>query len=85
MDRLWYLIPIVVVAVIIFGGATKLPEIGAGMGRAIREFRHGMSGGPDPSSPGSMPPGAGTMGGYDGSRQQWAPVPETRPDETLRG
>ena len=83
MDRLWYLIPLVLLIVLIFGGATKLPEIGAGMGRAIREFRNGMSGGPDPSAPGPTPPAAGTMGGYDSSRA-WAPVPETRPDETLR-
>ena len=84
MDRLWYLIPLVLLIVLIFGGATKLPEIGAGMGRAIREFRNAMSGTPDPSTPGTTSPAAGPMGGYDGTRQ-WAPVPETRPDETLRG
>jgi hypothetical protein len=54
------------------------------MGRAIREFRSAMSGGPDPSAPGTTPRAAGPMAGYDGTRQ-WAPVPETRPDETLRG
>jgi sec-independent protein translocase protein TatA len=84
MDRLWYLIPLVLLIVLIFGGANKLPEIGAGMGRAIREFRHAMSGGPEPGARGSTPPAGGPMGGYDGT-PQWAPVPETRPDETLRG
>jgi TatA/E family protein of Tat protein translocase len=75
MERLFYLIPIVLVIVILFGGATKLPEIGAGMGRAIREFRNGMAGGPDA---GATPPGAGSTAGYDPARQ-WAPVPEVRP------
>ena len=57
MERLWYLIPLVLLIVLIFGGANKLPEIGAGMGRAIREFRSAMSGGPDPSAPGTTPRG----------------------------
>jgi TatA/E family protein of Tat protein translocase len=89
MDRLFYLIPIVLVIVIIFGGATRLPEIGAGMGRAIREFRGAVSGTPDAGGPGTTPPSTGPVAGYDPGRQ-WAAVPETRPqaivpDETLGG
>lgn len=33
------IIIILVLAVLLFGGASKLPELGAGMGKAIREFR----------------------------------------------
>ena len=44
MDRLWWLIPAVVLIALIIWGPSKLPEVGAGMGRAIREFRNAMSG-----------------------------------------
>ncbi|MGO8686783.1 MAG: twin-arginine translocase TatA/TatE family subunit [Candidatus Dormibacteria bacterium] len=89
MERLWWLIPAVLLIVLLFGGANKLPEIGAGMGRAIREFRNAMAGTPDPGAPGAVPPAAGPAVGYDPLRQ-WAPAPETRPpatvpDDTLRG
>ena len=43
MDRLWYLIPIALVLVLIIWGPSRLPEIGRGMGRAIREFRSGVT------------------------------------------
>jgi TatA/E family protein of Tat protein translocase len=89
MERLWWLIPIVLVIVLLFGGAQKLPEFGAGMGRAIREFRNAMAGTPDAAAPATAPPAAGTPGGYDAAAQ-WAPVPEVRPqaivpDEAPRG
>lgn len=35
----WWLILIVLVVVLIIWGPGKLPDVGAGMGRAIREFR----------------------------------------------
>jgi len=38
------LLVILVIVVLIFG-AGKLPEVGAGIGRAIREFRNAISGG----------------------------------------
>lgn len=44
MDRLWYIVPIVLVIVLIVWGPGKLPDVGAGMGRAIREFRSAVSG-----------------------------------------
>jgi TatA/E family protein of Tat protein translocase len=44
MERLFYLIPAVLIIVLIFGGAGKLPEIGSAMGRAIREFRSAVTG-----------------------------------------
>ena len=34
---------IVLLVVLLFFGAPKLPEIGAGLGRAIRNFRRGYS------------------------------------------
>ena len=36
------LIIILVIALVIFGGK-KLPEVGSGLGRAIREFKRGAS------------------------------------------
>lgn len=36
------LIIIMVIALVIFGGK-KLPEVGSGLGRAIREFKRGAS------------------------------------------
>jgi sec-independent protein translocase protein TatA len=38
----WELIIILVIILIIFG-AGKLPEIGSGMGKAIRNFKKGVS------------------------------------------
>ena len=38
LDR-WWLILIVLVVVLIIWGPGKLPDVGAGLGRAIREFR----------------------------------------------
>jgi TatA/E family protein of Tat protein translocase len=87
MDRLFYLIPIVLIIAIIFGGITKLPEIGAASGRAIREFRSAVSG-QDPAAPGTTTPPASQAGGYP-QPGQWAPLPGDRPaatvpDDTLR-
>jgi TatA/E family protein of Tat protein translocase len=87
MERLFYLIPIVLVIVLIFGGASKLPEIGAATGRAIREFRSAVSGGPDAATSGSTAPPASQPSGWS-QPGQWA-VPGDRPaatvpDDTLR-
>jgi TatA/E family protein of Tat protein translocase len=83
MDRLFYLIPIALVILLLFGGATRLPEFGAATGRAIREFRSAVSGGPDSGAPSTMPPAGSPQPG------QWAPIPGDRPaatvpDDTLR-
>ena len=63
----WYLIIIILVIVLIVWGPGKLPDVGAGMGRAIREFRkassetretfmNATSDQPPPSTPPSPPP-----------------------------
>ncbi|HWW09023.1 MAG TPA: twin-arginine translocase TatA/TatE family subunit [Candidatus Acidoferrales bacterium] len=39
----WWLIIIVLVIVLIVWGPGKLPDVGAGMGRALREFRKASS------------------------------------------
>ena len=44
--HIWLLLILLVVVLIIWGPG-KLPEIGSGMGRAIREFRHASSEAPD--------------------------------------
>jgi sec-independent protein translocase protein TatA len=36
----WWVILIILVVVLIVWGPGKLPDVGAGLGRAIREFRH---------------------------------------------
>ena len=43
------LLVILVIAVLVFG-SNRLPEIGAGMGKAIRDFRKAASGGPEEST-----------------------------------
>lgn len=88
MDRLFYIIPIAVVVLLLFGGASRLPEFGAATGRAIREFRSAVSGGQEPASPGPMSPPSSQPSGF-GQPGQWAPAPGDRPaapfpDDTLR-
>ena len=43
------LLVILVIAVLVFG-SNRLPAIGTGMGKAIRDFRKAASGGPEESS-----------------------------------
>ena len=59
----WLIIAIILVLVLVFGGASKLPEFGAGLGRAIREFRNAASEGKSaanapvtPAAPSAAPP-----------------------------
>jgi len=63
----WWLILIVLAIVLIVYGPGKLPDVGAGMGRAIREFRkassetretfmNATSDQPPPSTPQAPPP-----------------------------
>ena len=40
---IWELSIILIIALVIFGGR-RLPEIGSGLGKAIKNFRSGMSG-----------------------------------------
>jgi TatA/E family protein of Tat protein translocase len=86
MDRLFYLIPIVLIIVLLFGGASKLPEIGAATGRAIREFRSAVSGGSDGAAPGTTAPPPSQPGGWS-QAGQWSrpgdPPAATVPDDTL--
>ena len=63
----WWLIVLLLVIVLIIWGPGKLPDVGAGMGRAIREFRKASSEtretiinatstpAPGPTAPGSPP------------------------------
>jgi TatA/E family protein of Tat protein translocase len=44
LDRAWWMIPFVLIIVLIIWGPGKMPEVGAGLGHAIREFRGAMSG-----------------------------------------
>lgn len=39
----WYILLILLVIVLIIWGPGKLPDVGAGLGRAIREFRKASS------------------------------------------
>lgn len=40
----WWVIILILVVVLIVWGPGKMPDVGAGMGRAIREFRNAMAG-----------------------------------------
>ncbi len=40
----WWIILLILVVVLIIWGPGKMPDVGAGMGRAIREFRNAMAG-----------------------------------------
>ncbi|MGA3183540.1 MAG: twin-arginine translocase TatA/TatE family subunit [Candidatus Dormibacteria bacterium] len=86
MDRLFYLIPIVLVIVLLFGGISKLPALGAASGRAIREFRSAVSG-QDPGAPGTTAPPASQPAGWSQAGQWSMPGDRpaaTVPDDTLR-
>ena len=86
-ERLVWLKPAVLVIVLIFGGASKLPEIGAATGRAIREFRGAISGGPDGTAAGTTTPPAGQQSGWSQAGQWSMPGDRpaaTVPDDTLR-
>jgi sec-independent protein translocase protein TatA len=43
----WWVLVIILFIVLIVWGPGKMPDMGAGMGRAIREFRSAVSGGRD--------------------------------------
>ena len=43
------LLIILVIALVIFGGS-RLPQLGEGLGKAIRGFKKGLSDGPDEAS-----------------------------------
>jgi sec-independent protein translocase protein TatA len=56
----WWVILILLVVVLIVWGPGKLPDVGAGLGRAIKEFRHATNEVRDsvnapPSTPPSQP------------------------------
>jgi sec-independent protein translocase protein TatA len=75
----WWIILLILVVVLVIWGPGKMPDVGAGLGRAIHEFRSAVSGGQDSVGGGTTTPPA-----------QRAPVPEDRPpvsvpDDTLRG
>ncbi|HYA01030.1 MAG TPA: twin-arginine translocase TatA/TatE family subunit [Candidatus Binatia bacterium] len=84
MDRLWYLVPAVLLIVLLIWGPGKLPEVGAGMGRAIREFRNAVSGVRDatavspgqPSGQSSTEPGPYPYTVLSSSEKPAAPVPD---------
>lgn len=69
----WYILLILLVIVLIIWGPGKLPDVGAGLGRAIREFKKASSETHDafrqatnhdtaPQAPAPTPPGvAGTQ------------------------
>ena len=51
---------IVLVVVLLVFGANRIPQLGDGLGRAIRNFKKGMSGEPPAAQPpAARPPSAG--------------------------
>lgn len=49
----WHLVVVLVVALLLFG-PRKLPELGKGLGEAMRGFKDGIKGNPD--APKEQPP-----------------------------
>jgi sec-independent protein translocase protein TatA len=79
----WWIILVILAIVLIVWGPGRMPDVGAGMGRAIREFRNAMSGvrdsvvdavpPPPPTHPPAPPPAAPMPS---------APPPATVPDDS---
>jgi sec-independent protein translocase protein TatA len=59
-----HLLLVIVIALVVFGPG-KLPQIGAGLGRSIREFKKALSGLDKPS----VDPAAGDAQKKDGGQQ----------------
>ncbi len=82
MDRLWWLIPLVLIVVLVLWGPSKLPEVGQGMGRAIREFRNAMSGVHDTMVDGTSVP-ANPVRPADPGSAGATPAPSEQPPATV--
>jgi sec-independent protein translocase protein TatA len=54
----WWVIILILLVVLIVWGPGKMPDVGAGMGRAIHEFRNAMSGVHDTVVDATQMPGA---------------------------
>jgi TatA/E family protein of Tat protein translocase len=78
----WWLIILLLIIVLIIWGPGKLPDVGAGMGRAIREFRKASSetretiinatSGPAPGA--TVPPAAQAAAAPNGAAAEPAPA-----------
>jgi len=57
-----HLIILILIVVLLFGGATRLPEFGRALGSGMREFKDAVSGGNSHSEPpAELPPPAETV------------------------
>jgi sec-independent protein translocase protein TatA len=74
-----HIVLLLIVALLVFG-PKRLPEIGSGLGRAIREFRGAMSGVMDePGKPPTYPMSYDATGAPNGTQ---AESPNRPPDHT---
>ena len=76
-----HLLIVLVIALVIFG-PKRLPELGQGLGKSIREFRNAASGLTGPAAGGSD---QGTNGGPAGSSTHFANGQGTPPGGTMGG
>ena len=74
----WQELTIVLVIVIIIFGAGKLPELGSGLGRGIRDFKLHAAGDDDGAAPVAA---TGTRHGEDAARSQATATRELRADQ----
>lgn len=51
-----HLIILIALIVLLFGGATKLPEFGRALGSGMREFKDAVSGNSHADAPAELPP-----------------------------
>ena len=51
-----HLIILIAIIVLLFGGATRLPEFGRALGSGMREFKDAVSGNSHADAPAELPP-----------------------------
>ena len=78
----WDLLGLVALGLIIFG-PKRLPEMGASLGKTIREFQKSMREVTDPESPSSIPPSVVQTAQPVASAPQTASVIESAPQATV--
>lgn len=77
-------IAIVLLIVVVFFGAKKLPELGKGLGSGMREFKDGIAGKDEPSAinPPAQPPVVPAPPASEAPAQPAAPADASTPPRT---
>ena len=76
MPNGWEWIVILVIALVVFGGYKKLPDVGSSLAGSIKNFKRGMDEGKDNSD--EVPPSTDPVTAETTTSTQTAPQSETR-------